>query len=179
LRLAGRRHIWNLATILPRWSRVFGSLDDRVVVSAEQSVGSPCVVLTSSHQGGQGTHISVFARLAPHRATMPSAPSENSPVSSNGSSSSRESMLTPPQSPQLAKHPFLPPARASTISSWRSTIPERISRSHTAPGVDSMSRDAAIEAYQQLKLALFSKVRSPQPSDPTRSASSTGSTLDR
>ncbi|KAF2652620.1 hypothetical protein K491DRAFT_42971 [Lophiostoma macrostomum CBS 122681] len=85
---------------------------------------------------------------------MSSGPSENESSSSKNSSSSDESMLTPPQSPRVMEHPFLPLARASTISSWRSSIPERISRSNTASDAEGMSRDAAIEAYQQLKLAI-------------------------
>ncbi|KAF2465178.1 uncharacterized protein BDR25DRAFT_360806 [Lindgomyces ingoldianus] len=74
-------------------------------------------------------------------------------ISSHGEK--MQTIPTPPPSP----HPFLPPSRVSTISSWTSTLPERGSRPRSTSEADPTSRDAAIEAYRKLKLALFSKAR--------------------
>jgi hypothetical protein len=57
---------------------------------------------------------------------------------------------------QQSQHPYLDPGRASTITLWTSSI----ERSHQPQGAsknDDKSREAAIEAYRQLKAALFSK----------------------
>ncbi|KAF1847845.1 uncharacterized protein K460DRAFT_363866 [Cucurbitaria berberidis CBS 394.84] len=53
-------------------------------------------------------------------------------------------------------HPFLTPGRASSIASWTSSLPERSCRSTTSSEADLRSRDT-IEAYRQLKMAIFSK----------------------
>ncbi|KAF2245883.1 hypothetical protein BU26DRAFT_507557 [Trematosphaeria pertusa] len=89
---------------------------------------------------------------------MSSTPS-SSPPSVSSTQSSQDMSLAPPPSPS-SMHPFLPPSRASTITSWTSSLPERGSRCHPSSDRDALSRDAAIEAYRQLKLALFSKARS-------------------
>ncbi|KAF2685212.1 hypothetical protein K458DRAFT_21533 [Lentithecium fluviatile CBS 122367] len=84
---------------------------------------------------------------------MPSIMSAPSSISSSTKSTSSREMLSRPSSP-LSSHPFLSPNRASTISSWTLSLPERESR----PCDDeALSRDTAIEAYRQLKLALFSR----------------------
>ncbi|KAF1925037.1 uncharacterized protein M421DRAFT_424257 [Didymella exigua CBS 183.55] len=62
-------------------------------------------------------------------------------------------------SSQQSQHPYLTPGRASTITSWTSSI-ERNPQRRSASNEDAMSRQAAIEAYLQLKVALFSKVAS-------------------
>ncbi|KAF2788077.1 hypothetical protein K505DRAFT_256327 [Melanomma pulvis-pyrius CBS 109.77] len=77
-------------------------------------------------------------------------------------------MISPPTSPPPTPHPFLAPGRASSITSWATSLPERSSRPSTASEIDGMSRDAAFEAYRQLKLALFSKVWNTQLSKPVR-----------
>ncbi|KAJ4986552.1 hypothetical protein SVAN01_07988 [Stagonosporopsis vannaccii] len=58
---------------------------------------------------------------------------------------------------QQAQHPYLTPGRASTITSWTSSI-ERSYELPTTSEADNVSREAAIEAYRQLKAALFTKV---------------------
>ncbi|KAF2191784.1 hypothetical protein K469DRAFT_718800 [Zopfia rhizophila CBS 207.26] len=93
---------------------------------------------------------------------MSSTTSINCSVSSALSSSSSENMQSPPLSPSSpppSAHPFLTPGQASTITSWATTLPERGTRPCTTSEVEAMSRDAAIEAYRKLKLALFSKAR--------------------
>jgi hypothetical protein len=62
------------------------------------------------------------------------------------------------QSKTSTTHPFLPPSRASTISSWTSSIPDR-PHHQTDPDKETMSKNAAIEAYRQLKLAIFFKAQ--------------------
>ncbi|KAF1942305.1 hypothetical protein EJ02DRAFT_175634 [Clathrospora elynae] len=82
--------------------------------------------------------------------------STSSTVSHTSSSSSSTSMASATATHQLA-HPFLTPGRASTISSWTSSLPGRNSSSPSSSKLDAQSREAAIEAYQQLKMAMFSK----------------------
>ncbi|EUC29546.1 hypothetical protein COCCADRAFT_106252 [Bipolaris zeicola 26-R-13] len=62
-----------------------------------------------------------------------------------------------PASLHQSSHPFLTPARASDISSWTRSVPERSSSSSTESITDAQSRQAAIEAYRQMKAALFSR----------------------
>lgn len=62
-------------------------------------------------------------------------------------------------SSQQPQHPFLTPGRASTITSWTSSI-ERSPQPQPASDEDVMSREAAIQAYLELKAALFSKAAS-------------------
>ncbi|PSN74312.1 hypothetical protein BS50DRAFT_581138 [Corynespora cassiicola Philippines] len=98
---------------------------------------------------------------------MPSDPGESSSTktpSSPESSSPDETMLTPTTSStreSTMAHPFLPPSRASTITSWTISVPERRSRMVLGSENEQRSRDATIEAYRQLKLALFSKAQTP------------------
>ncbi|KAH7348997.1 hypothetical protein BKA66DRAFT_432029 [Pyrenochaeta sp. MPI-SDFR-AT-0127] len=73
--------------------------------------------------------------------------------------SSRSSDPMDSGSTHQPQHAFLTPSRASTISSWTSSLPERSPNSQTNIQADVEAREAAIEAYQQLKLALFSKTR--------------------
>ncbi|EUC41039.1 hypothetical protein COCMIDRAFT_107209 [Bipolaris oryzae ATCC 44560] len=61
-----------------------------------------------------------------------------------------------PVSLHQSSHPFLTPTRASDISSWTLSVPERSSNSSTQ-STDAQSRQAAIEAYRQMKAALFSR----------------------
>ncbi|EMD67203.1 hypothetical protein COCSADRAFT_34060 [Bipolaris sorokiniana ND90Pr] len=62
-----------------------------------------------------------------------------------------------PVSLHPSSHPFLTPTRASDISSWTLSVPERSSSSSTESITDAQSRQAAIEAYRQMKAALFSR----------------------
>ncbi|KAF2269399.1 hypothetical protein CC78DRAFT_574960 [Lojkania enalia] len=96
--------------------------------------------------------------------------STGSSTSSNQSTSSNK-MISFPASPPPSPHPFLPPSRASTITSWTTTLPERSSRPRSASEVDVMSRDAAIEAYQKLMQALFSKAQRPESTQSQRPTS--------
>lgn len=57
---------------------------------------------------------------------------------------------------QPSQHPYLTPGRAFSITSWTSSI-ERSHQPQAATEDDSVSREAAIEAYRQLKAALFSR----------------------
>ncbi|KAF1363415.1 hypothetical protein EJ07DRAFT_72221, partial [Lizonia empirigonia] len=52
---------------------------------------------------------------------------------------------------QQSQHPYLTPGRASSITSWTSSI-ERSTQAPSASDADAMSREAAIEAYRQLKV---------------------------
>ncbi|KAF1829236.1 hypothetical protein BDW02DRAFT_574175 [Decorospora gaudefroyi] len=81
--------------------------------------------------------------------------SATSHTSSNSSSSSMASVAT-----QQSTHRYLTPSHASTISSWTSSLPERNSSSFSEPELDARSHEAAIEAYRQLKMSLFSKANS-------------------
>jgi hypothetical protein len=54
-------------------------------------------------------------------------------------------------------HPYLTPGRASTISSWQLSLPERHSQSHTSSEAEEASRQATVEAYQQLKMSAKAK----------------------
>jgi hypothetical protein len=56
-----------------------------------------------------------------------------------------------------SQHPFLTPTRAGNVSSWTLSIPGRGSYPSANSGPDDQSREAAIEAYRQLKAAIFSK----------------------
>ncbi|KAF2826621.1 hypothetical protein CC86DRAFT_369837 [Ophiobolus disseminans] len=56
-----------------------------------------------------------------------------------------------------SSHPYLTPNRASTISTWQSSLPERKLQFSMTSEADAESRKAAVEAYQQLKLSLFSR----------------------
>ncbi|KAF2705773.1 hypothetical protein K504DRAFT_83489 [Pleomassaria siparia CBS 279.74] len=94
-----------------------------------------------------------------------STTSTNASVSSTWSRSSNENMHSPPPPPSSSSspppptpHPYLAPGRASYISSWATSLPERSTQPHTASEADQISRDAAFEAYRQLKLAMFSRM---------------------
>ncbi|KAF9737296.1 hypothetical protein PMIN01_05075 [Paraphaeosphaeria minitans] len=75
-------------------------------------------------------------------------------LSSNGSVSSRGSI---PTRSTLPSHPYLSPDRASTIASWTSSIPSRSPGPRTLTDDEMARREAAFEAYRQMKLAMFSK----------------------
>ena len=53
-------------------------------------------------------------------------------------------------------HPYLTSTRVSTIESWTESLPERVTCQLPLEG-RATTRDSAIEAYQKLKIALFSK----------------------
>lgn len=53
-------------------------------------------------------------------------------------------------------HPYLTSTRVSTIESWTESLPERAT-CQLPPEGRATTRDSAIEAYQKLKIALFSK----------------------
>ncbi|EAT81516.1 hypothetical protein SNOG_11017 [Parastagonospora nodorum SN15] len=72
---------------------------------------------------------------------------------STSSSATMTSIATQPSS-----HPFLTPGRASTISSWQLSLPERQSHSQTSLDAQAASRQAAVDAYQQLKIQAESVV---------------------
>ncbi|RMZ68203.1 hypothetical protein GMOD_00004411 [Pyrenophora seminiperda CCB06] len=72
-----------------------------------------------------------------------------------------------PVSMHQSPHPFLTPTRASAISTWTSSLPERNSCSPTEPEPESLSREAAIEAYRQFKAALFARATSSNTPRPT------------
>ncbi|KZM19137.1 uncharacterized protein EKO05_0010223 [Ascochyta rabiei] len=57
---------------------------------------------------------------------------------------------------QQSYHPYLSQGRASTITSWTLSI-QRSPQQPFTSDADTMSCEAAIEAYRQLKVALFSK----------------------
>ena len=77
-------------------------------------------------------------------------------------------MVTAPASPPSTPHPYLEPSRASSITSWANSLPTRNLLPPNKSEVEEMSREAAFEAYRQLKLALFSKIRDTQSSGPGR-----------
>lgn len=84
------------------------------------------------------------------------------------STASNESHSTSSSSDTMAsvtlrgpQHPFLTPGRASTISSWTTSLPGQNTQPHSESVADAQSREAAVEAYRQLKLALFSKASNP------------------
>jgi hypothetical protein len=54
-------------------------------------------------------------------------------------------------------HPYLSPGQASTIASWTSSIPNRNLGPRILSNDEAAQREAAFEAYRQLKLAMFSK----------------------
>jgi hypothetical protein len=83
-------------------------------------------------------------------------------TASQSSTSSSATTASPP-SRQLS-HPYLTPGRAFTISSWQSSLPERRTQSPMSSEAEAESRKAAVEAYQQLKLSLFSRAKTPTPS---------------
>ncbi|KAF1964301.1 hypothetical protein BU23DRAFT_562057 [Bimuria novae-zelandiae CBS 107.79] len=85
---------------------------------------------------------------------MSSASSSSDRRSSNGSECSRGSASMP--SPHL-QHPYLSYGQATTIASWTSSIPSRSPELQPLADEDAAKREAAIEAYRQLKLAMFSK----------------------
>lgn len=66
-----------------------------------------------------------------------------------------------------SSHPFLTPAHASNISTWASSLPRHQSYSSPQSESEAQSREAAIEAYRQLKAALFSKAMDPSMPRPT------------
>lgn len=76
-------------------------------------------------------------------------------TTSTGSASSIETesrrAATPPN-----VHPYLTSTRVSTIESWTESLPERATY-QLPPETRTTTRDSAIEAYQKLKIALFSK----------------------
>ncbi|KAF2629215.1 hypothetical protein BU25DRAFT_409124 [Macroventuria anomochaeta] len=82
------------------------------------------------------------------------APRTSSRTSSICSSETMASVAS-----QQSQHQYLTPGRASFITSWTSSI-ERSPQPHSASDADAMSREAAIEAYRQLKVVLFSKAAS-------------------
>ncbi|KAH9859326.1 hypothetical protein IAQ61_011107 [Plenodomus lingam] len=81
--------------------------------------------------------------------------SSSSTTSQSSSTSSSDQMAT--FTSFTSPHPFLTPGRASTISSWTSTLPERSSGAHQQCQSESKTPEATVEAYRLLKLALFSK----------------------
>ncbi|KAH8732025.1 hypothetical protein GQ44DRAFT_698371 [Phaeosphaeriaceae sp. PMI808] len=85
--------------------------------------------------------------------------SSTSQTSSHSSSTTMTSIAT-----HQPSHPYLTSGRASTISTWQSSVSARRSQPKYAPEADVGSQKAAIEAYQQLKLALFSRAGTPRPS---------------
>lgn len=97
---------------------------------------------------------------------MPSTTSSDG-LSSSSSKSSRDT--APMVSPQLS-HPYLSSGQASTIASWTSSLPNRSSGSRSLSDEDTAKREAAIEAYRQLKLAMFSKSGGASPSKPLSSS---------
>jgi len=58
---------------------------------------------------------------------------------------------------QKSQHPFLTPGRASNISSWTSTLPNRRFVAHVDTQTEAETPEATIEAYRRLKTALFSR----------------------
>ncbi|CAI6304390.1 unnamed protein product [Periconia digitata] len=66
-------------------------------------------------------------------------------------------------------HQYLSPLRTSTILSWSSSLTEYNSKSTLSPN-DQHSKDAAIEAYLQFKLALFAKTQTPHSPRPKSNA---------
>ena len=72
-----------------------------------------------------------------------------------------------PISMHQSPHPFLTPKRASDISIWTSSLPGRNSYRPTESDPDSRSREAAIEAYRQLKATLFARATSSNTPRPT------------
>ncbi|KAH7067945.1 hypothetical protein FB567DRAFT_253500 [Paraphoma chrysanthemicola] len=87
--------------------------------------------------------------------------SANSQTASISSSTS----MTPAPSRQ-SPHPYLTPGRASTISTWQSTLSERNSQAHISSKGEEESRRAAFEAYQQLRMSLFSRAATTTTSPP-------------
>ncbi|KAH7413935.1 hypothetical protein DE146DRAFT_12550 [Phaeosphaeria sp. MPI-PUGE-AT-0046c] len=86
---------------------------------------------------------------------------------SQSSKSSSASMMT--AMAQSQSRPYLTLDRASTISSWQSSLPDRKPQSHLPSSMASQAgaqpHQAAVDAYQQLKLALFRRT-GPSPSRP-------------
>jgi hypothetical protein len=64
-------------------------------------------------------------------------------------------------------HPYLTPGRASTISTWQSTLFERKSQPHLLSKDEEESHRAAVQAYQELRLSLFSRAATPAMSRPS------------
>jgi hypothetical protein len=84
--------------------------------------------------------------------------STTSSTSSLGEPEARHLTTPTPSMHRPATHPFLSPNRALAINTWTTSLPQRETRPLTR--VDSLlPQDAAIEAYRQLKLALFSHAR--------------------
>ncbi|EOA84259.1 uncharacterized protein SETTUDRAFT_164479 [Exserohilum turcica Et28A] len=72
-----------------------------------------------------------------------------------------------PVSLQQSSHLFLSPTRASDISIWTMSVPKRNATSSVESSAEARSREAAIEAYCQMKAALFSRSTNSNPSRPT------------
>lgn len=100
------------------------------------------------------SYILSISRLSSPLFAIKMAPRTSSRTSSICSSDTMTSV-----SSQQSQHPYLTPGRASTITSWTSSI-ERSPQSQSASNEDAVSRQAAIEAYLHLKAALFSKAAS-------------------
>jgi len=87
---------------------------------------------------------------------MSSSSSSSSDTLSPTSASSPSDVLSAHISP--IPHPYLSPGQASTIAMWTSSLPDRGAQSQRFLSEnESASREAAIEAYRQLKLTLFSR----------------------
>lgn len=85
--------------------------------------------------------------------------SSRSARSSASEASSISSSATMTQAAPQSSHPYLTPGRASTISTWQSRLCERQSQSQISSEAEEESRRAAVEAYQQMRMALFAKAR--------------------
>jgi hypothetical protein len=96
-------------------------------------------------------------------AAMSSRSTRSTASQSSTSSSATAASLASHQS----SHPYLTPGRASTISTWQLSLPERQAQPHMSSDAEAESRKAAVEAYQQLKLSLFSRAKTPTPSRPS------------
>jgi hypothetical protein len=105
-------------------------------------------------------HLACWRTLFPVSSALPlriltmSSSGCSNLLSSNGSLSCRGS--APMRSTQPS-HPYLSSDQASTIASWTSSISNRNPGPRTLNNDEAAQREAAFEAYRQLKLAMFSK----------------------
>jgi hypothetical protein len=84
--------------------------------------------------------------------SSPSIYSSASRASSNSSSTTMTSVAA-----QAASHPHLTPGRASSISIWQESLAGRREQPSMSSDAENESRRAAVEAYQQLKMSLFTR----------------------
>lgn len=94
---------------------------------------------------------------AGYRERLPnmSSPSTCSSASQSSSTSSSTTMMS--VTAHQASHPHLTPGRASSISTWQESLAGRRQQSTISSEAENESRRAAVDAYQQLKMSLFTR----------------------